>query len=378
MSQISQNAASLPTFLTTSSIRQNAQTTTATPERRPREKVAIVLNGNARAVDDRLVSDLRGLLQDETLYVSHSLDQSRFIARTIVNRGYDVVLCGGGDGTFTQVVSDIAALQPRKLPTMGILRLGTGNALATVLGARGGSKGIAADLRAIRSPQRRTTLDLLDVEGRLAPFAGAGLDAMILEDYDAIRQGVVGRAIGGRINGPLGYGLAIAGRSMWRIARNERPIVTIRNEGNPVYRMDHDGHRIGQPLPRGTILHHGPVTLAAASTIPNYGFQCRLFPQADTLSGRFQLRVTQVGPFEVVSQLPKLFSGEIRSKKVQDYACTAVSMHLNEGTAFQIGGDLVSKRHSIRLGLRQIEVALGSDADLPQQDGARVALHAIA
>ena len=331
-------------------------------------KVAVVLNGNARAVNERLVSDLRGLLQDETLYVSHSLDQSRFIARHLVNQNFDVVLCGGGDGTFTQVLSDISALRPRRLPAMGLLRLGTGNALANVLGSRAGLKGLAADLRSIRDPRRRSTLDLISCEGRLSPFAGVGLDAMILEDYNKTRQGVLRKVFGNRINGPLGYGLAIASRSTWRLARNERPIVTIRNEGAPAYRLDLEGRRVGRPLQRGEVIYHGPVTIAATSTIPFYGFRCRLFPQADTLEGRFQLRVSSCGPAEIVPQLHKLFSGELRSDKIMDYAASAVSIHHESGTPFQIGGDLVGIRRSIQLKLEQVEAALGSDAELPAEE----------
>ncbi len=352
---------------------QHAQLTSpthATPVDATRAKVAVVLNGNARSVDERLVSDLRGLLQDETLYVSHSLDQSRFIARHVINQGFDVVLCGGGDGTFTQVLSDIAALRPAHLPAFGLLRLGTGNALANALGARGGLKGLAADLRAIRDPRRRATLDLISSEGRLSPFAGVGLDAMILEDYNATRNGALRQVLGGRLDGPLGYGLAIASRSTWRLARNERPVVTIRNEGAPVYQLDHAGRRVGRPLQRGELIYRGPVTIAATSTIPFYGFRCRLFPQADTLEGRFQLRVSNCGPLEIIPQLHKLFSGELRSDNIKDYACRAISIHHESGTPFQIGGDLVGTRRSVTLKLRQIEAALGSDADLPSEQPA--------
>lgn len=340
-----------------------------------RPKVAVVLNGNARAVTERLVSDLRGLLQDETLYVSHSLDQSGFIARHLVNQNFDVVLCGGGDGTFTQVISDVAALRPARLPAFGLLRLGTGNALAEVLGAKGGLAGLAADLRTVRDPLRRSHLDLLSSEGRLSPFAGVGLDAMILEDYNATRGGVLGRVLGDRINGPLGYGLAIASRSTWRLARNERPVVSIRNEGAPAYRLDIEGRRVGRPLQRGEVLFRGPVTIAAASTIPFYGFRCKLFPQADKLEGRFQLRVSQAGPAEVLPQLHRLFNGTLRSDKIWDYACTAVSIHAEQGTAYQIGGDLVGTRRSVQIGMRRVDVTLGSAAEPLPFDGASSLRH---
>jgi len=127
--------------------------------------IAVVLNANAKAVDEQLIRDLKGLLQDETLFVSHSLEQGRFIARHLVNRRFDVVLCGGGDGTFTQVVSEVARLRPAAMPAFGALQLGTGNGIGEALGAGRGLSGLAADLRAAREPAR-LTLPLLEVEGK--------------------------------------------------------------------------------------------------------------------------------------------------------------------------------------------------------------------
>lgn len=340
-------------------------------------KVAVVLNGNARSVNEHLISDLRGLLQDETLYVSHSLDQSRFIARHIVNKGFDTVLCGGGDGTFTQVISDILALRPVKAPVFGLLRLGTGNAMAEVLGSKAGLKGIASDLRQVRETNNRKAINLLSSEGRLTPFAGVGLDAMILEDYKKTRDGVLGKVFGKKIEGPVGYALAIGGRSTWRMVRNERPVVTIRNEGAPAYQMDHLGRRIGEAIPRGEVLYHGEVTLAAASTIPYYGFRCKLFPQVESLSDRFQFRITRARPMEVIPKLNQLFSGELRPSTLWDYACTAVSIEAEDDTAYQIGGDLVGNRRKMHIGIRSVEAVLGSEAE-PQPSVKESVLRSIA
>src|SRR5690349_24911033 len=100
------------------------------------DKVAVVVNGNAKAVTDDLVEVLDQIVQSGDLFVSRSLDEGREIARTIVERGYPTVLTGGGDGTFVQMVTwvaDEARKLGRPLPRFGLLRLGTGNALAWVL-----------------------------------------------------------------------------------------------------------------------------------------------------------------------------------------------------------------------------------------------------
>ena len=103
-----------------------------------RQRVAVIVNENARGVGRRVIDDLSGLVAPHDLYVSSNLDHSRQIAAKVVERAYDTVLFGGGDGTFVQCLSDVAAEARRRdqaLPSVGVLRLGTGNALADCLGA---------------------------------------------------------------------------------------------------------------------------------------------------------------------------------------------------------------------------------------------------
>lgn len=325
-------------------------------------RVAVVLNGNARAVTERVIRDLRELLSDDpgSLYVSRSLDQAQFIARHIINRRYDVVLSGGGDGTFCQVVSDIAALKPRRMPSVGVLRLGTGNALAGALGAsRSDIGGLAADLGRARLWAADTDLNLLRVEGRLAPFAGTGLDSMILSDYNATKRSVENTPLRDLLQGGPGYALAIATRSLWRFTLQKLPSVIIRNEGAPAQRIDLEGRPIGAPVPRGGVLYDGPVAIAAASTIPFYGLGLRLFPQSDLRKDRFQLRVANVGALSVLPRLPSLFAGTFNDPRVHDFFCTAVTIRVRRPAPFQIGGDEVGQKEAIHVGMSRVRAIRG-------------------
>jgi diacylglycerol kinase family enzyme len=332
-------------------------------------KVAIVLNGNAKAVTDRVVRDLKQVVQDETIYISNSLDQAKFIARHIVNKGFDVVLCGGGDGTFAQCLTDLTELRPHGAPAMGVLRLGTGNALANVLGAsKANLKGLAADLRRARRADAQTDLAMLRVEGRLAPFAGVGFDSMVLSDYNATKGSLKKTPLSSLGEGPPGYALAIATRSLWRLMLQPQPEVTIHNEGETAWRMDLSGRRMGQPIPRGGVIYSGPVTIAAASTIPYYGFGLRLFPQADQRQDRFQLRVANIDAFSVLTRLPAFFRGELDDPRVHDYFCSAISIHPTAATPVQIGGDEVGKRSTLQIGMTTVRAVVGHQARL--NDGA--------
>src|SRR5262249_57366006 len=113
-------------------------------------RIAVVVNGNAKSVTAEVIETLDQILDSGDLFVSRRVEESEGIARTLVDRGYGTILTGGGDGTFTVVVTAVVAEARRRgvpLPRFGLLRLGTGNSLAWVLGAsKAGGRGLEAHL----------------------------------------------------------------------------------------------------------------------------------------------------------------------------------------------------------------------------------------
>ena len=95
-------------------------------------RVAVVLNVNAPGVGPEIIRSISSAVDGDALFVCSSLDQLSVVARRILARRFDVVLCGGGDGSFARCVSAVRALvhDPDDAPAFGVLRLGTGNALA--------------------------------------------------------------------------------------------------------------------------------------------------------------------------------------------------------------------------------------------------------
>ncbi len=340
------------------------------PSFRPRRnRVAVVLNGNAKAVTERVIRDVRGLLRDgpSGLYVSRSIEESEFIARSIVKRGFDVVLCGGGDGTFSQVVSDITRLRPAHMPAFGVLRLGTGNAMASALGAaRADRRGIAADLERATLAAAQFEMKLVEVEGKLTPFSGIGLDSLILSDYNAVKKSLSGTFLRGLGEGGAGYATAIATRSLWRFVAKPLPEVIIRNEGAPAEQIDLQGRTVGW-IQRGGIIHRGRVAIAAASAVPSFGFDFRLFPQVELRRDRFQLRVGNVSAYSALTGLPALFRGTFDHPHVHDFFCDAVSIELPSPTPLQIGGDEVGERERVHMSLAHVRGVRGSKRALPGQ-----------
>jgi diacylglycerol kinase family enzyme len=294
------------------------------------------------------------------------VEHCAFIARQIVNSRTDVVLCGGGDGTFSHCVSQVMRCRPRRTPVFGVLRLGTANAVADLIGGSSiEGEELSRYLRFVRDrdPENHQELPLLrhDVI-RLAPFAGLGADAMIQEDYIRLRRRVQGTPLAFLGSGLIGYALAVATRSIWRVALGRKPWIVVRNVGAPAWRLDRSGQPVGEVIPTGGILYQGPITVAAASTIPSYGYGLRLFPHAGRHRDRFHLRIMNVRVLEVLLRLRAFFRGELTAPGFHDFLCSAVSIAARRPIPFQCSGDLEGRRRAVRLDLTSVPVIRGPGA----------------
>jgi diacylglycerol kinase family enzyme len=313
------------------------------------DRVAVIVNGNARQVTGDLVEVLDQIVQSGDLFVSRDLAEAERIARTIAERGYRTVLTGGGDGTFVHMVTLIvreATRRGRKPPRFGLLKLGTGNALAWVLGSQAHPKqrGVVADLGRLRTEGGSRALRLLEVEGTLTPFAGLGVDAICLEHYDTTRDWLSRTALTRPLaTGKAAYLLATLTRSMPEFLLKPHPRVRIVNEGAPVIVMG----RADKPIAEygsGAVIYDGPSRLVAMSTIPYWGFGARIFPFADERDDRFSLRVCDVTSVQVAAHIRSIWRGTYRADSVHDFLCERISIHYEDPMPLQIGGDVVGRR----------------------------------
>ncbi|MFW6051273.1 MAG: diacylglycerol/lipid kinase family protein [Myxococcota bacterium] len=319
------------------------------------DRVAVVVNGNAKGVTDDLVQILDQIVQSGDLLVSRSLEEGREIARMIVERGYPTVITGGGDGTFTQMVTFVvkeADRQGRPVPRFGLLRLGTGNALAWVLGARAErGKGALADLARVRTEGSRE-LRLLDVEGTLSPFAGLGIDATALTHFREMKGAFERAPVLHRFaTGGVAYVTSIVGRTMPEYLFRPHPRVRIVNEGGEALRLGVDGQPVGRPGEAGEVIFEGPSRMVAMSTIPYWGFGARIFPFANDRDDKFSLRIADISPLDVALHIRGLWKGTYRSDKVHDFLVDRIRIEYESPMPLQIGGDPVGRRTTVEAAL---------------------------
>lgn len=309
----------------------------------------MVVNGNAKSVTADVISTLDQILLGGDLFVSRRLEDAAEIARTLVNRGYGTVLTGGGDGTFTVMVTEVvreARDQGKPVPRFGLLKLGTGNALAWVAGAsRAKGRGLSADIQRLREDAGSRPLRLVEVEGFLAPFAGFGVDAVVLKDYADVKAMLSRTPLKRYAAGALGYTLASVTRSLPTFVVRPVPHCRVRNEGAEAYRIGEKGGLVGQPIPKGETIYEGPARIVGLATIPYYGFGFRMFPFADERPDRMQLRVSTISSLGFVRNFPAIWRGEYHDPNIVfDYLVDAVSIEMDPPTVFQIGGDPQGER----------------------------------
>lgn len=315
-------------------------------------RIAVVVNGNARGVTDELISSLDQILHGGDLFVSKSLADARQIAKMLLEKGYGTVLTGGGDGTFTFMVTEVvkqAKTMRRPLPRFGLLKLGTGNALAWVVGASRYRSGSSADIRRLHQEAGSRPMRLVDVEGFIAPFCGFGADAEVLLDYQRVRSVLAKTPLRRLAVGARTYAIAALTRSIPGYVLRKSAHCRVINAGADAYRLGTKGAVTGPPIPCGEVIYEGPARIAALSTIPYYGFGFRAFPYAEEREDRMHLRISDITVQDFVGSFGAIWRGEYENPNTLfDYLVESVHMQIDPPAAFQIGGDVHGMRSEVQ------------------------------
>ncbi|HEY6036160.1 MAG TPA: diacylglycerol kinase family protein [Kofleriaceae bacterium] len=310
-------------------------------------RAVAIVNAHARGLAPKLRARLERELPGNVRFTS-SLDEARATIRSEVRRGADLVILGGGDGTVVMgltLLGEACRGFGKREPMIGVLRMGSGNAIADTVGA--GDDVIADLARLARGAGKPRVLPLLEVLGVRAPFVGMGVDAQLLEDHEAVGR-VVDRLPGARfVGGAARYALSVALRSVPRFALGTRPNAVVTNLGREAIELSSDG--AGQP--RTGELWRGPCTLVAGSTIPYFGFGLKMFAFAESRSDAFHLRCGEPGLFEIMRNTPAAFRGEYFSDRVHDFLCDRVAIELDREAAIEAGGELLGRRSRVELAL---------------------------
>lgn len=322
--------------------------------------VAALFNGRAKQVSKRVVRAFREALPDALLLVSHDAAEALEHARTIAHARPRLVLSGGGDGAAMMLLNLLRTVELTPLPPLGVLRLGTGNAWSRALGA-GTVMEMADLLPRVTWPLPTRRFHLLEVEGRLCHFAGVGWDARILNDYKRNLEEASSVPLAGKYLRRLNAGFRGYMASMSRLTvpreilhlSRERPRCTLHAAGHEVFRLDEQGRPFRV---EGDPLFEAPVSIAGASTVPEFGYGIRAFPYATTMSGLLNVRVYSQNVLRALAEVRTLWRGKTPDAVMADFFSKRLELRFDRPMPFQIGGDPEGERKSFVVELSELSV----------------------
>jgi diacylglycerol kinase family enzyme len=237
----------------------------------------------------------------------------------------------------------------RPTPRFGLLKLGTGNALAWVVGASPLSEHLAAaNIEQLHREATSRKIHLVDVDGFLTPFAGLGADAQILSDYNRTKKAFEGTPLSPFGRGLTGYGVAALSRSFPAMLFQKMPRIRVINAGAPAWPVDNEGVHRDRAIEKGEVIYEGPARMAAMSTIAYYGFGMKLFPFANLAEGRLNLRVSRLGAPQALVNARAIWNGNYYNPRyLSDFLVEDIVIECATPMEFQIGGDSQGPRSNV-------------------------------
>ncbi len=255
----------------------------------PRGPFGVVLNANAGRFHPRLAEGARAIAGDDHVFLTESPEHAEEVLGRCLEREYRTIFAGGGDGTVIDAVNVLDRLGGLEAEgrAVGVLRLGTGNALARHLGSTEPLKDLADYADGVI--HKELPLRMVTAEGTLFPFGGLGNDAAVLNDYNTLKSRYAETALAPVFSKLTGYVVAGLAVTVPRYLRRPNPTVTITNIGGTAWRASASGEEIGEHVGQGEVLYHGPCSMVGAATTPIIGYGVRMFPHAERRQGRFHL-----------------------------------------------------------------------------------------
>jgi diacylglycerol kinase family enzyme len=323
----------------------------------PGSGLAILVNANAKRGGRRVAVQIARALPGATVRLTRTIDEVVAWLRTLHDPR--CILAAGGDGTAIALLNALNRVTPegQPFPRIGVLPLGTGNAWAHATGAK--KLSLALDmLKQPPTPLPTRRFGVVDCDGTLTHFAGAGWDAEILDDYK--KQLEASKGPSHRIaKSVYGYVTAMLLRTTPKSIIYGRPHVLIENLGDDVYTMTADRKLLKlSGVGHGAILYDGIASVAAVSTCPEFGYGFRAFPFAERYLGMVNVRVYDRSAIRAIGNIPQLWRGAHPLRGRHDWFTKAVRMTFSRPVPIEIGGDAVGMRQTVeyRYGGRDVEM----------------------
>ena len=316
-----------------------------------KHRSAFLLNANARAVSDRLIEELAEIIPAGDLFLSRTLEDAEVFARTIARRGYGQVFFGGGDGTLVTTLAllrQVCAKESLAMPAVGVLKLGTGNAMARTMGA---SRAIIDANHVVhKGPMAHKSVELIESDGGLlSPFAGMGYDGAVLNDYVWLKKKVKSsppaRAVVESVWGYLG---AMLFKTVPQELKRDMPRIKVTSKSDAFLMVQENGKDVETVIPAGTVLFEGKSPIISIGAIPFFGYGFTMFPFAQKKAGYAHLRLGSIPiPVILANLWPGIWQGSFRHPLLRDFLVKDVVIESDRDLPCQVGGDAAGHKKSL-------------------------------
>ncbi|MFU8802611.1 MAG: diacylglycerol/lipid kinase family protein [Bradymonadaceae bacterium] len=317
----------------------------------PPQRYAVLLNARAKAWTGEIHQAVGRFVTPKDLFLTDSFAQAQKTIDKVLSQGYDAVFAGGGDGTIVYLINAIekrvqsGQLKRKDAPIVGVLRLGTGNAVAAYVGAGP----IIEDLRTLSAgaPLKVHNVNMIEDGEHRFPFAGFGWDADILNDYDDFKDAVRDTMWENYATGLGGYAASIASRTIPKAIRSGTFRVAITNLGERAYRLNEHGH-IVREFARDEVIFEGAIKICGVASIPYWGFKIRMFPYCNLRPGFFELRTYKGSIGHILTHFPDFWKGDMPPEDLSDFLVSRVHVELLDKEApYQVAGDAEGPRKEV-------------------------------
>ena len=328
----------------------------------PDDRYAVVLNANAGKVTRRLAQRVRDVVPHDRVYLTESQEESREVLHRCVEREISTVFAGGGDGTIVDVINTLVDLKDDapQIPSVGVLRCGTGNALAHWLGSDRPVQALSKWQGGLL--HRNVPVNMVEAEDTLFPFGGLGIDGAVLNDYNWLKQKSKNQWWAPLVHGMRGYIVSGYLKTIPNYLRRTIPQVTVTNLGAPAYRIGHAGQEVGEPIDTGEVLYKGPCSLLGTATTPLYGYGMRMFPYATRRAGRMQVRLVNWTALQAGLNLRRVWNGSIRHPDLHDFYADRIRVVFDDAMPYQLGGEASGYRKELTFSVTEFPVNLVANA----------------
>lgn len=194
------------------------------------------------------------------------------------SRDADVVVAMGGDGTVADTLQGIFDAGKAKDVLFGVIPFGSGNAFR---------KSFDIPKNPLRAIDRLAegvprTIDLMEVEGRVAAFASIGATAR-----------VTGEKLRGKVQGLWGH--VLAGRRLFDTPAEEKSIEL------------YEGRDRSGPFDRKTVSSRFFDCIVAKTN--HFGYSWRVAPEAVVDDGYLDVTLFEIGPLKYALLFPLIYLG---------------------------------------------------------------------